>query len=114
MADTDNPYATNNLLKEKGRSVSLRDFEMLAARKEIKNDRSFRSVSYYFLSTQQIFKSSYSILTNNVFLISQMVAYPKEERLLTFREGILYVLKRVDVAKRSIRSFLFKKESSNQ
>ena len=42
---TDNPYATSNLLKEKGRCVFLKDFEFMAARKEIKNDRSFRSVS---------------------------------------------------------------------
>ena len=43
---TDNPYATTNLLKEKKRCVFLRDFELMTARKEIKNDRSFRSVSY--------------------------------------------------------------------
>ena len=40
-----------------------------------------------------------------------MVSYPKEERLLTFRDGILYVLKRIvtqSVAKRSLRSFFGK------
>ena len=53
-AFTDNPYATTNLLKEKKRCVFLRDFELMTARKEIKNDRSFRSVSY---SKKNVFKS---------------------------------------------------------
>ena len=44
-AFTDNPYATTNLLKEKKRCIFLRDFEFMIARKEIKTDRSFRSVS---------------------------------------------------------------------
>ena len=37
-----------------------------------------------------------------------MVSYPKEERLLTFRDGTLYVLKRIvheSATKKSIRSF---------
>ena len=45
---TDNPYAVSNLLKEKGKNVFLRDFEFISSRKEIKNDRSFRSVSLTF------------------------------------------------------------------
>ena len=54
---TDNPYATTNLLKEKKRCVFLRDFELMTARKEIKNDRSFRSVSY---SNKRTFFKSFS------------------------------------------------------
>ena len=44
-----------------------------------------------------------------------MVSYPKEERLLTFRDGILYVLKRIvheNQAKKSIRNFFTKSKSS--
>ena len=44
-----------------------------------------------------------------------MVSYPKEERLLTYRDGVLYVLKRIvheSAAKKSIRSFFGKSKST--
>ena len=42
-----------------------------------------------------------------------MVSYPKEERLLTLRDGVFYVLKRIvvqGVAKRSLKSIFGSKE----
>ena len=56
---TDNPYATTNLLKEKKRCVFLRDFELMTARKEIKTDRSFRSVSY---SRKNVFLNHFLVI----------------------------------------------------
>ena len=43
-----------------------------------------------------------------------MVSYPKEERLLTIRDGILYVFKRIVVqtaAKRSLKSLFGSKQA---
>ena len=84
-----NPYAKENLPMEKGHYVFLRDFELLQARKEVKNPSALRS----------------------------MVSQVREERLLTICNGVLFSFKRVpskNIAAKSLSRFFAQKLPESQ